>query len=83
MSEEETAFKRQPGLRRGCRVHAVSSADGEAAVGGELGVICQHALDPGLALRARVADKSYVNLAKQKSCSFNILMSYYVIAEVI
>ena len=59
MSEEETAFKRQPGLRRGCRVHAVSSADGEAAVGGgtRLGVICQHALDPGLALRARIADQ--------------------------
>ena len=47
MSEEETAFKRQPGLRHGCRVHTVSSADGEAAIGGGtcLGVICQYALD--------------------------------------
>ena len=31
------------------------------------------ALDPGLALCTHVADKSYVNLAKQKSCLFNIL----------
>ena len=38
-------------------------------------MICQHALDPGLTLCARITDKSYVNLAKQKSCSFNILMS--------
>ena len=29
MSEEETACRQQPGLRRGCRVHAVSSADAE------------------------------------------------------
>ena len=59
MSEEETAFKRQPGLRRGYRVHTVSSTDGEVAIGGgtRLGVICQHALDPGLTLRARVADQ--------------------------
>ena len=33
------------------------------------------ALDPGLALHTHIADKSYINLAKQKSCSFNILMS--------
>ena len=31
-SEEETACRRQPGLRRGCQVHAVSSVDAEAAV---------------------------------------------------
>ena len=59
MSEEETVFKRQPGLRHGYRVHAVLSADGEVAVGGGmcLGVICQHALDPGLVLRACIADQ--------------------------
>ena len=33
-SEEETVFKRQPGLRCGCWVHAASSADVEAAIGG-------------------------------------------------
>ena len=30
--EEETACRRQPGLRRGCRVHAVWSADAEEVV---------------------------------------------------
>ena len=29
MSEEETACRRQPGLRHGCQVHAVLSADAE------------------------------------------------------
>ena len=33
-SEEETACRRQPGLRRGCRVHAVSSAEVVEAVRG-------------------------------------------------
>ena len=33
-SEEETACRRQPGLRHGCRVHAALSADAEAAVVG-------------------------------------------------
>ena len=32
--EEETACRRQPGLRRGCRVHAVSSAEVVEAVRG-------------------------------------------------
>ena len=31
------------------------------------------ALDPGLMLHTRITDKSYINLAKQKSRSFNIL----------
>ena len=42
--------------------------------------ICQHALDPRLALHARVADKYYINLAKQHpqtpQCSFNTLIRY-------
>ena len=59
-------------------MHAASSADVEAAVSGgkqsgsfRCGQL--QALDPGLVLHACVTDKSYVNLGKQKSCSFNIL----------
>ena len=36
--EEETACRRQPGLGRGCRVHAASSVDVEVAVRKFLGV---------------------------------------------
>ena len=64
--------RRQPGLRHGCWVHAVSSVGGGGSSQKNF-VICQHTLDPGLMLHARIADKSYVNLAKQKSCSFNTL----------
>ena len=52
-SKDEMAFKRQPGLRHGCRVYAISPVDAEVAVGGGsgqencVGIICQHALDPG------------------------------------
>ena len=58
-SEEETAFKQQPGLRRGCRVHAVSSAEVVEAVrgGGRLEKICALSACSGLALRARIADQ--------------------------
>ena len=59
-------------------MHTASSADAEVSVGGEKwsgSFRCGwlQALDPGLMLCACVADKSYVNLAKQKSCSFNTL----------
>ena len=70
--EEETVCRQQPGLRCGCQVHAVLSAGGGGSSQKKF-VICQYALDPGLMLCARITDKSYVNLAKQKSCSFNIL----------
>ena len=81
MSEEETAFKRQPGLRCSCRMHAVSSTNGEVAVGGgtHLGVICQHALDPGLALHAHIADQCWPKTwHKPKSCLFNILIQEHI-----
>ena len=55
-SEEKTACRRQPGLRCGCRVHAVSSAGGGGS-GQKIFVIFQHALDPGLMLHARIADQ--------------------------
>ena len=54
--KEKTACRRQPGLRCGCQVHAVSSAGGGGS-GQEIFVICQHALDPGLTLRACIADQ--------------------------
>ena len=61
-SKEETACRRQPGLRCGCQVHAASSADAEAAVGGgkrsgsfRCGWL--QALDPGLTLRTHIADQ--------------------------
>ena len=54
--EEETACRQQPGLRRGCRVHAVSSAGGGGS-SQKIFAICQYALDPGLALHAHVADQ--------------------------
>ena len=57
-SEEETACRRQPGLRRGCQVHAVSSVEVvEAVRGGAVRKILQFVSMPcGLMLRARVAD---------------------------
>ena len=66
-SEEETACRRQPGLRHGCRVHAALSADAEAAVVGGMRSGSFRCGRLQLALRARVADKSYVILAKQRS----------------
>ena len=82
MSEEETVCRQQPGLRHGCWVHAALSADAEAAVvggkwSGSFRCGWLQALDPGLALHAHIADKSYLNLAKQKFWSSNILMSQY------
>ena len=61
-SKEETACRQQPGLRCGCRVHAASSADVEAVVGGGKwsgSIRCGRlqALDPGLALRTHNADQ--------------------------
>ena len=57
-SEEETACRQQPGLRRGCRVHAVSSVEVvEAVRGGAVRKILRFVSMPcGLALHARVAD---------------------------
>ena len=59
-------------------MHTALSADAEVAVvggkwSGSFRCGWLQALDPGLALHAHVTDKSYVNLAKQKSWSFNIL----------
>ena len=68
ISEEKTACRRQPGLRCGCQVHAVLSADVEVAIDGgkqsgsfRCGQL--QALDPGLTLCNCVADKSYVSFS--------------------
>ena len=82
--EEETACRRQPGLRRGCQVHAVWSADAEEVVEVFKRKLlpCQHALDPSsrcaLALLTNADLKADITLlrniiCKQKSCSFNTL----------
>ena len=42
-SKEETVCRQQPGLRCGCRVHAVSSVGGGGS-GQKIFVLCQHAL---------------------------------------
>ena len=55
-SEEETAFKQQPGLRHGCQVHTVASAAEVVEVVRKF-AICQHALDPGLMLHTHIADQ--------------------------
>ena len=59
-SKNETAFKWQPGLSHGCQVHAVLCADAEVVeVVRRIFMICQHTLDPGLALRTCIADQCW------------------------
>ena len=78
-SKEETACRRQPGLRHGCRVHAVPSVGGGGS-GQKIFVLCQHALGSrcALALLTNADLKADITLlrniiCKQKSCSFNTL----------
>ena len=74
-SKEETACRRQPGLRHGCQVHAVLSVGGGGS-GQKIFVLCQHTLGSCcmLALLTNADLKADITLfISKKSCSFNIL----------
>ena len=77
-SEEETTCRRQPGLRRGCWVHATSSADAAAAVGGgkRWGSFWCGWL-PGLALHTHIADQCWPKTWHQQHPQPTELMSYF------
>ena len=77
-SKEETACRRQPGLRRGCRVHAVPSVGGGGS-GQKIFVLCQHALGLRCALALLTNADLKADITLFLSSAHNPLSSFHTL----